>query len=98
MPSFHHDGVLFHYRDEGSGLPFVFQHGLGGDISQPFELYQPSETIRLLAFDARGHGQTTPLGDLAKLSVPCFADDLAAFLDHLQVSSAIIGGTSMGAA
>ena len=25
------DGLKFQFRDEGQGLPFVFQHGLGGD-------------------------------------------------------------------
>ncbi len=35
MPVFERDGLSFHYRDEGQGLPFVFQHGLGGDSSQP---------------------------------------------------------------
>jgi pimeloyl-ACP methyl ester carboxylesterase len=98
MASFCHDGISFHYRDEGAGLPFVFQHGLGNDISQPFELYQPSTKVRLLAFDCRGHGQTIPLGDPSKLAIPSFADDLAAFLDHLQISVAVVGGTSMGAA
>src|SRR5262249_56655796 len=58
MLDFTHDGLRFSYRDEGQGLPFVFQHGLGGDLSQPFSLYRPPPGIRLLGFDARGHGQT----------------------------------------
>ena len=41
MPFFDHDDVQFHYREAGRGLPFVFQHGLGGDINQPFGLYRP---------------------------------------------------------
>ena len=28
MPYLHRDGIAFHYRDEGGGVPFVFQHGL----------------------------------------------------------------------
>ena len=39
MPVLHRDGLNFQYRDEGQGLPFVFQHGLGGDLSQPFSVY-----------------------------------------------------------
>ena len=55
---FTHDGLRFHYRDEGQGLPFVFQHGLGGDLNQPFGLYRPAAGVRLIAFDMRGHGET----------------------------------------
>ena len=32
------DGLQFHYRDEGHGLPFVFQHGLGGDVKSAVRL------------------------------------------------------------
>src|SRR5262245_3087484 len=85
-----HDGLRFHYRDEGKGLPFVFQHGLGGDLSQPLSVYRPGPGIRLLGFDARGHGRTHPLGDLSRLSIAGLADDLLAFLDHLGVDRAVI--------
>ena len=98
MPCFDHDGLSFHYRDEGQGFPFVFQHGLGGDLSQPFSVYRPPRGVRLLGFDARGHGQTHPLGDVAKLSIATLADDLVAFLDHLGIDRALIGGISLGSA
>lgn len=98
MPFFVHDSLEFHYRDEGAGIPFVFQHGLGNDLSQPFELFRATECIRLLAFDCRGHGATRPLGDIAKLSIESFADDLVAFLNHQEIATADVGGTSMGAA
>ncbi len=88
MPIFHHDGLKFHYRETGSGLPFVFQHGLGGDVSQPFGLFRPPSGFRLIAFDCRAHGQTVPLGDESKISMAAFADDLAALLDHLSIRSA----------
>jgi pimeloyl-ACP methyl ester carboxylesterase len=99
MVRFHHDGIQFFYRDSGGdGLPFVFQHGLGGDVEQPFGLFQPPPGIRLLAFDCRAHGQTNPLGDPAKIRIAQFSADLAAFLDYLAIEQAIIGGISMGAA
>ena len=34
MPFFYADSITFHYLDGGQGLPFVFQHGLGGDVHQ----------------------------------------------------------------
>jgi pimeloyl-ACP methyl ester carboxylesterase len=98
MPSFDRDGLKFHYRDEGQGLALVFQHGLGGDSSQPTSVYRPAAGVRLLAFDVRGHGQTHPLGDVNKLSIAVLADDLVAFLDHLGIDGAVVGGISLGAA
>jgi len=98
MPFFQHGGLNFHFRDEGSGLPFVFQHGLGADLSQPFSLFHPPPGIRLIAFDCRAHGLTNPLGDVNKLSLPTFADDLEALLRFLQITRAVVGGISMGAA
>jgi pimeloyl-ACP methyl ester carboxylesterase len=98
MSFFDHDGLKFHYRDEGSGIPFVFQHGLGADLSQPFSLLRPPSGIRLIAFDCRAHGQTHPLGDVNKLGLATFADDLYALLAFLQIRDAIVGGISMGAA
>jgi pimeloyl-ACP methyl ester carboxylesterase len=100
MPTFEHDGLSFHYRDEGtgSGLPFVFQHGLGGDVSQPFGVYRPPAGVRMVAFDARAHGETRPLGDVKKIALAAFADDLVALLDHLGIPRAVVGGISMGAA
>jgi pimeloyl-ACP methyl ester carboxylesterase len=97
MPYFSRDGITFHYRDEGEGFPFVFQHGLGGDASQPFGLFRPLSGIRLLTLECRGHGDTRPLGDLDWLSYDGFADDVCFLMDLLQVPQAILGGISMGA-
>src|SRR5207244_2936176 len=98
ISSFYRDGLNFHYREAGDGLPFVFQHGLGGDVSQPFGLFRPPPGFRLLAFDCRGHGETRPLGDPEKVGIAPIADDLLALLDHLRIGRAVIGGISMGAA
>lgn len=98
MPFFQRDGIQFHYRDEGSGLPFFFQHGLGADLTQPFSLFKPPPGLRLIGFDARAHGQTHPVGPIEKISLGGSADDLQALMDHLQIKQAIVGGISMGAA
>jgi pimeloyl-ACP methyl ester carboxylesterase len=97
MPTFNHHGIDFYYEDTGSGLAFVFQHGLGGDVTQPLGLFQPPTGVRLLAFDARAHGRTQPAGDLERLHFDTFAEDLLALLDHLHIDRAVIGGISMGA-
>jgi pimeloyl-ACP methyl ester carboxylesterase len=97
MARFERDGIVFHYLDIGQGTPFVFQHGLGGDVHQPAGLFRPPKGIRLLCFDARAHGQTQPLGDPCALTFDVFGEDLVALLDYLGLERAVIGGISLGA-
>ncbi|MDB5351059.1 MAG: putative hydrolase or acyltransferase of alpha/beta superfamily [Planctomycetota bacterium] len=97
MPTFCRDGLNFRYRDIGQGLPVVFQHGLGGDVSIPCGLFSPPEGGRLISCDSRYHGETRPLGDPAKLNFDDIADDLLALLDHLGIDRVVVGGISMGA-
>jgi pimeloyl-ACP methyl ester carboxylesterase len=98
MPHFTHDGLTFHYRESGAGVPFVFQHGLGADVEQSFGLFEPPRGCRLIAFDCRAHGQTDPIGPNENVALASFASDLASLLDYMQIDAAVIGGTSMGAA
>ena len=98
MPCFEHDGLEFHYRDQGEGVPLLFQHGLGNDVEQVFELFRPPAGVRLIALDVRGHGQTQPLGDPKKVAMTAYVDDLVALLDYLRLKAAVVGGISMGAA
>lgn len=97
MHFFEHDGINFHYIDMGAGMPFIFQHGLTGDYSQPLGLYEEMPGVRFISMDFRAHGKTHPIGDPEKLNFSTFADDLVALLDHLHVDKAVIGGISMGA-
>lgn len=97
MPNFPSHGVDLHFRDAGAGVPFVFQHGLGGDASQTFGLFQPPAGIRLITLECRGHGASC-LGPVEQLSLATFAEDVVGLLDFLKLPSAIVGGISMGAA
>jgi pimeloyl-ACP methyl ester carboxylesterase len=98
MPYFEHQSIRFHFGERGEGVPFVFQHGLGSDQNQPFGMFAPPTGCRLLSFDFRAHGLTEPIGPLRDIRICRFADDLAAFLDFLQIERAIVGGISLGAA
>lgn len=98
MATFAYDGMQFHYRTTGDGLPFFFQHGLTGNIEQPFGLFVPPPGVELLAFDCRAHGLTEPVAPSDKIGLATFADDLAAFMDHRGVQRGVIGGISMGSA
>jgi pimeloyl-ACP methyl ester carboxylesterase len=97
MTFFEHDGLRFHYRESGEGVPFVFQHGLGADANQTFELLRPTPGFRLITLDCRGHGETRPLGPEESISIRHFTEDLRLFLDYLKIDRAVIGGISMGA-
>ena len=96
MPHFEYEGVRFHYQEAGQGIPFILQHGLGGDVNQPLGLFHPPQGYRICAFDSRGHGQT-PLGDPEHICFDTFVDDVCAFQDHLHIKRCIVGGISMGA-
>ena len=98
MPVFRRDGLDFNYRDAGDGVPFVFQHGLGGDLVAVLAVYFGTAGVRLINMDFRGHGETRPLGDETKLRIECLADDIVALLDQLEIERAVIGGISLGAA
>jgi pimeloyl-ACP methyl ester carboxylesterase len=99
MPFIESDGIRFHYALSGTahGPLVAFQHGLGGDISQPHGILGDSVHLRVLSFDCRGHGRTEPLGPPERLTFSSFADDLRAVLDALRVDGLIVGGISMGA-
>jgi pimeloyl-ACP methyl ester carboxylesterase len=97
MPSFTLGTTTLNYIDAGCGLPFVFQHGIGGDISQPRKVLDPPRGVRLISFDARAHGSTVWSGDAAELSFETLGDDLIGLLNYLGVARAVVGGISMGA-
>ncbi|MDZ4857640.1 MAG: alpha/beta hydrolase [Candidatus Hydrogenedentes bacterium] len=96
---FERDGIRFHYRDTGNGVSFVYQHGLGGDLSQPLGFFESGiDGVRLLSMDCRAHGETTPVGPEDMIGIGAFADDVIGFMDARGVERAVIGGISMGAA
>jgi pimeloyl-ACP methyl ester carboxylesterase len=97
MPSVNLNGELFHYACIGKGLPFVFQHGMGADVTQPLSSCGNLAGWRIFAMDCRGHGQTEANLDPARISFAQFAEDLAVLLDSLIIERAVVGGISMGA-
>jgi pimeloyl-ACP methyl ester carboxylesterase len=97
MPYFRHDNLQFYFEEHGSGRPFVFSHGLGGNLDRSFELTDQLPNIRLILYDNRAHGRTSPIGDPDKLTFEAMAFDVAALLDYLRLPRAFVGGVSMGA-
>ena len=91
-----HDG-----QPDGSGLPFVFQHGLCGSVTQTAQAcpdaLDDGRPVRLLTLECRGHG-ASPLGPPEAIAISTLADDLAAWIVQLGLGPVALGGISMGAA
>ena len=52
---------------------------------------------RVITFDPLGHGESDRPREMWRYSIPAFALQTVALLDHLELDQAVIGGTSLGA-
>lgn len=92
------DGTELALCDDADGaVPVVFQHGLGADCSQPFDLLGELHDTRRICVDCRLHGGTTTSSVRSGLGFKTFAADLYTVLDHLGIERCVAGGVSMGA-
>jgi pimeloyl-ACP methyl ester carboxylesterase len=98
VPWFNHQRFRLHYVDRGDGTPFVFQHGLGGSTEQTTGLFPETAGVRFLSLDCRSHGESEPAAQPEELRFSLMADDIVAWMYHLAVVDAVLGGVSMGAA
>lgn len=96
------NGNRLRYRVDGEGPPAVFGHGLLGSLEQIEELtgtLDPlRERLRLLLYDARGHGQSEGPADPALYTWEQLGQDMNALATTAGPGPAIFGGGSMGAA
>jgi pimeloyl-ACP methyl ester carboxylesterase len=91
------DGTKLNIDTTGDGPAVVFQHGLCGDCGQTREAFPSGSGFRRVTVEARGHG-SSQAGDLSRLSIATFADDIADFIEQEFGAPVVIGGISMGAA
>jgi pimeloyl-ACP methyl ester carboxylesterase len=78
-------------------VPFIFQHGMGGDTAQPLGYVGDRPPVPVISLSARGHAPSDDLTDPAVATFDTFADDVVALADHLGLSKFAIGGISLGA-
>ncbi|MFN8435153.1 MAG: alpha/beta hydrolase [Anaerolineales bacterium] len=73
--------------------PLIFIHGAGGSFLSfhPYLRRMQGETV--YALDLPGHGKSAGKG---RQSIEEYADDIARFMDDLQIASAVMIGLSMG--
>jgi pimeloyl-ACP methyl ester carboxylesterase len=88
------------FDEYGSGeRPIVLAHGLLMNCHM-FERLGPAlaeRGNRVICVDLLGHGRSDQPDDLRLYSMPLFAEQVAALLDHLGLERAVVGGTSLGA-
>ncbi|HJN50959.1 MAG: alpha/beta hydrolase [Pseudomonadales bacterium] len=97
MATITRDGVKIYYEDHGSGVAILLTHGYGATSKMWTGQIEPlTEKYRLISWDMRGHGQSDSPADDSSYSEAHCIDDMAAILDACDVSSAVIGGLSLG--
>jgi pimeloyl-ACP methyl ester carboxylesterase len=93
------DGVTLAVTDEGDGPAVVLLHGV--TASQRY-VVMGSRALqrgghRVVAYDARGHGSSSPAASPEAYTYPRLHGDLAAVLDALELERVVLAGVSMGA-
>lgn len=97
MPTVRTNDLTTYYEDRSEGQPIVFVHGAILDHYSQWapQLNALTDDYRCLAYDVRGHGRT---GGSTRddYTIELLADDLAAFLDALDLEDPVICGLSTG--
>jgi 3-oxoadipate enol-lactonase len=92
-------GVALAGEEAGDGLPVVLLHGLTATRRYVVMGSRALERSghRVVLYDARGHGRSSPAPDPADYGYEALAADLLAVLDDRGIERAVLGGASMGA-
>ncbi|HEV7806252.1 MAG TPA: alpha/beta hydrolase [Solirubrobacteraceae bacterium] len=84
---------------DGDGVPVVLLHGLTSTrryvVMGSTGLQRAGH--RVIAYDARGHGASTPAPSPDAYAYELLGADLLAVLDELELERAVLAGSSMGA-
>ena len=98
--SFRYHGHRITYDVHGEGdRVLVLVHGLLMN-RRMYDRLAPEMAFRgnrVITVDLLGHGESDKPADMRIYSMSSFADQLAALIDHLELSAPVVGGTSLGA-
>lgn len=94
------DGAhLMYYEQSGnpSGVPVLFLHGGPGAGASPAhrQFFDPA-FYRIVIFDQRGAGRSTPLGELRDNTTPHLIGDIETLRRHLGIERWMVFGGSWG--
>jgi pimeloyl-ACP methyl ester carboxylesterase len=91
--------VTLAVSDDGAGIPVVLLHGLSASrryvVMGSHALQRAGH--RVVAYDARGHGASSPAAAPEAYGYEELTADLVAVLDALEIERAVLAGVSMGA-
>ena len=88
-----------HYEQSGNpqGKPVIFLHGgPGGGISPMYRQYFDPEQWRIIIFDQRGCGQSTPYAELEENTTWHLVSDIEKLRQHLEIDRWVVFGGSWG--
>jgi pimeloyl-ACP methyl ester carboxylesterase len=92
-------GVTLAACEDGAGIPVVLLHGLTATrryvVMGSRGLQRDGH--RVIAYDARGHGASSPAPDVGAYRYEDLSHDLGSVLDALDIERAVLAGASMGA-
>lgn len=79
------------------GIPVIFLHGGPGAGSSPAHrrLFDPTY-YRIIIFDQRGAGRSTPLGEIRDNTTPNLINDIELLRQHLNIEKWLVFGGSWG--
>jgi pimeloyl-ACP methyl ester carboxylesterase len=97
MPKIDRDGINIYYEVHGSGPPLILTHGYSSTSAMWHgQIEAFSKHHKLILWDMRGHGQSDYPDDPAAYSEALTVGDIAALLDEVGATKAIVGGLSLG--
>ena len=88
-----------HYEQSGNpqGKPVIFLHGgPGGGISPMYRQYFDPQRWRVIIFDQRGCGQSTPYAELEENTTWDLVSDIEKLRQHLEIDRWVVFGGSWG--
>jgi pimeloyl-ACP methyl ester carboxylesterase len=103
MPLAHSDdGCELHWEEAGDGPAVLLTHGFASHLVRNWRDTKWMDVLaeagwRAIAYDQRGHGESTKLYDPARYALTRLADDAIAVLDAAGADRAVLMGYSMGA-
>jgi pimeloyl-ACP methyl ester carboxylesterase len=99
MAHFSYGGQRLAYTIHGEGPPTILTPGLllSQKMQTPLARSLAKRGNRVITFDPLGHGESDRPRQMWRYSIPEFAKQVVALLDHLELDQAIVGGTSLGA-
>jgi pimeloyl-ACP methyl ester carboxylesterase len=99
MGELRYQGHRIRYEEYGEGdQALILIHGLlmNRRMYEPLAPWLAERGNRVVCIDLLGHGDSDQPEDLRLYSMPLFARQVIALLDHLKLEKAVVGGTSLG--